>query len=354
MSVAAKPLAPCDYKTGRTLGQGSFAVVKEAIKLSTGEKFALKVINKKHMKGREHLVRNEVGILQKVSKGHNHIVTLYEYFETPNSLYLVMDLCTGGELFEWIMEKGTFYEEDAAEIIRTVVDCVAYLHAQNVVHRDIKPENLLFRNKNSLSELMIADFGLSKTLDPENTGLLLQSTVGTPGYMAPEILRRQGHGKPVDMWAIGVMTYFLLCGYFPFAVLGSEGADFSNGVDRVLRADFAFEPKEYWMDISPDAKDFISRLIRLNPDERMTAADALQHSWMGFAPIQGPDGASVGGRIPTIDLLPSIGRQFSKKASTLRKGASAKTNPDVVVDNGVPVSVDGGMDGVEYVNKDGP
>ncbi|KAJ3073834.1 hypothetical protein HDU98_000504, partial [Podochytrium sp. JEL0797] len=249
--MAAKPLAPCDYKTGRTLGQGSFATVKEAVKLSTGEKYALKVINKKHMRGREHLVRNEVGILQKVSKGHNHIVTLYEYFETPNSLYLVMDLCTGGELFEWIMEKGTFYEEDAAEIIRTVVDCVAYLHDNNVVHRDIKPENLLFRSKNSLTELMIADFGLSKTLDPENADLLLKSTVGTPGYMAPEILRRQGHGKPVDMWAIGVMTYFLLCGYFPFAVMGG-GPDFNNGVDRVLRADFAFEPKEYWMEISQD------------------------------------------------------------------------------------------------------
>ncbi|KAI8610308.1 kinase-like domain-containing protein [Chytriomyces sp. MP71] len=318
-------------------------MLRNSDQLSTGEKYALKVINKKHMKGREHLVRNEVGILQKVSKGHKHIVTLHEYFETPNSLYLVMDLCTGGELFEWIMEKGTFYEEDAAEIIRTVVDCVAYLHDQNVVHRDIKPENLLFRSRNSLSELMIADFGLSKTLDPENADLLLKSTVGTPGYMAPEILRRQGHGKPVDMWAIGVMTYFLLCGYFPFAVGASAGADFNAGVDRVLRADFAFEPAEYWLDISSDAKDFISRLIRLNPDERMTAKDALNHSWMGFAPIIGEGGQTVGGRVPTIDLLPNVGRQFSKKSSTLRKVATAKENAPGTVE---------AMD-VEPVNEQG-
>ncbi|KAI9336755.1 kinase-like domain-containing protein [Obelidium mucronatum] len=345
--MAAKPLAPCDYKTGKTLGQGSFAVVKEAIKLSTGEKYALKVINKKHMKGRENLVRNEVGILQKVSKGHDHIVTLYEYFETPNSLYLVMDLCTGGELFEWIMEKGTFFEEDAAEIIRTVVDCVAYLHSQNVVHRDIKPENLLFRSKNSLNQLMIADFGLSKSIDPDNNAFLLQSTVGTPGYMAPEILRRQGHGKPVDMWAIGVMTYFLLCGYFPFDIVVT-GSQFSNGMDRVLRADFAFEPTEYWRDISLDARDFISRLLRLNPDERMTAADALNHPWMTYAPLE---------RVRTVDLLPNVGREFSKK-STLRKGASAKaaaaTTSGVVVEAGTPAPIAStGMDYVDFTNKDG-
>ncbi|TPX43515.1 hypothetical protein CcCBS67573_g10452 [Chytriomyces confervae] len=306
------------------------------------------------MKGREHLVRNEVRILQKVSKGHRHIVTLHEYFETPNSLYLVMDLCTGGELFEWIMKKGTFYEEDAAEIIRTVADCVAYLHEQNVVHRDIKPENLLFRSQDSLSELMITDFGLSKTLDPENSDLLLKSTVGTPGYMAPEILRKQGHGKPVDMWAIGVMTYFLLCGYFPFSVGAGAGSDFNAGVDRVLRAEFAFEPKEYWLDISNEcewidflqAKDFISRLIRLDPEERMTAADALKHPWMGFAPIVGDGGVTVGGRVRTIDLLPNVGRQFSKKQSTLRKTGTANST------QAAPGTLDG-MEVGEAVNEQG-
>ncbi|KAJ3398462.1 hypothetical protein HDU80_008889 [Chytriomyces hyalinus] len=344
--MATKPLQASDYKTGRTLGQGSFASVKEAVKLSTGEKFALKVISKKRMKGSEHLVRNEVRILQKVSKGHRHIVTLHGYFETKTSLHLVMDLCTGGELFEWIMTKGTFYEEDAAEIIRTVADCVAYLHEQNVVHRDIKPENLLFRSKDSLSELMITDFCLSKTLDPENSDLLLKSTVGTPGYMAPEILRKQGHGKPVDMWAIGVMTYFLLCGYFPFSVGAGAGSDFNAGVDRVLRAEFAFEPKEYWLDISNESKDFISRLIRLDPEERMTAADALKHPWMGFAPIVGDGGVTVGGRVRTIDLLPNVGRQFSKKQSTLRTTGTANST------QAAPGTLDG-MEVGEAVNEQG-
>ncbi|KAJ3130600.1 hypothetical protein HK100_007895 [Physocladia obscura] len=367
--TTVKPLAA----TGRILGNGTFGTVKEAIKvtldnniivnnplhhpripqISTGEKYALKVINKNHMRGREQLVRNEVKILKEISRGHRHIVTLHEYFETPNSLYLVLDLCSGGELFEYIMEKGSFYEENAAEIIRTVLDCVAYLHENNVVHRDIKPENLLFRSKDSLSQLMISDFGLSKML--ETPDMMLSTKLGTPTYMAPEIFLHKGYGKPVDMWAIGVMTYFLLCGFFPFALEG--------GIvdEKVLRAEFYFE-EPYWLDISSEAKDFISKLLYLNPHDRMTAVEAIKHPWMSFAPIQLGDGSTVSSRVPTVDLLPAVGREFSKR-STLRKNPSAKTNPSVrsthIVLDAVASELiaysnahEGAMD-VEYVNKDG-
>ena len=128
------------------------------------------------MAGKEHLILNEIDILKKVSKGHPNIVTLHDYFETPNNLYLVMDLCTGGELFDRICERGSFYEEDAALIVRTLVDAVAYLHSQNIVHRDIKPENLLLRSKDSF-EIVIADFGLSKFINSEKLDLL-RTTVG--------------------------------------------------------------------------------------------------------------------------------------------------------------------------------
>ncbi|KAJ3308512.1 hypothetical protein HDU76_003897, partial [Blyttiomyces sp. JEL0837] len=215
--------------TGRTLGQGSYATVKEAIQIRTGERFAVKVISKKLMQGREHMILNEIDILKKVSRGHKNIVTLH-------------DLCTGGELFDRICEKGSFYEEDAAEIVRTVVDAVAYLHDQNIVHRDIKPENLLFKTKDSLSELVIADFGLSKIMDPSTFDGLM-TTCGTPGYMAPEVILKTGHGSLADMWSIGVLTYFLLCGYTPF------GQDSPDDLQRILTATYTFDP-QYWVDVS--------------------------------------------------------------------------------------------------------
>ncbi|KAJ3415986.1 hypothetical protein HDV05_003583 [Chytridiales sp. JEL 0842] len=308
----AAPLAP----TGRTLGQGSYATVKEAIQIGTGERFAVKVISKKLMQGREHMILNEIDVLKRVSKGHRNIVTLHDYFETPNNLYLVMDLCTGGELFDRICERGSFYEEDAAEIIKTVLEAVAYLHDQNIVHRDIKPENLLFKTKDSLSQLVIADFGLSKMMDPTKFDGLM-TTCGTPGYMAPEVIRKTGHGKPVDLWSIGVLTYFLLCGYTPF--------DCSNSADelqRILTANYKFEPAEYWSEVSPVAKDFISKLLLIDPAKRLTARQALAHEWMTFAPLVNDDGTSAPTRIPTIDLLPTVKPRFSAKR-TFKKAVGA-------------------------------
>lgn len=270
-------LAPCDYKTGKTLGQGSYAIVKEATNIKDGKKYACKIISKKLMQGKEYMILNEIEILKKMSKGHHNIVTLWDYFETPNNLYLVMDLCTGGELFDRICDLGCFYENNAAHVIRTVTDAVSYLHEHNIVHRDIKAENLLFRSNDS-DELVLADFGLSKLLGQSNFEAL-KTMCGTPGYMAPEVILKTGHGKAVDMWSVGVLTYFLLCGYTPF-----DAPSHGEEVQKILNNTFSFAPEEYWAGVSEQATDFIQKLLVIDPHARMTAKQALKHPWLTTLP----------------------------------------------------------------------
>lgn len=267
-------IQPCRYKVGKTLGAGSYSVVKECVHIDTGRYYAAKVINKRLMAGREHMVRNEIAVLKKVSMGHQNILTLVDYFETMNNLYLVTDLALGGELFDRICRKGSYYESDAADLIRCTLSAVAYLHDHGIVHRDLKPENLLFRTPEDNSDLLIADFGLSRIMDEEQFHVLT-TTCGTPGYMAPEIFKKTGHGKPVDIWAIGVITYFLLCGYTPF--------DRDNDLEEmqaILKADYEFKPEEYWRGVSDDAKAFVRVCLTVDPKKRMTAHQALQHPFV--------------------------------------------------------------------------
>ncbi|GAA6009813.1 hypothetical protein JCM10207_002118 [Rhodosporidiobolus poonsookiae] len=295
---------PCQYKTGRTLGQGTYAVVKECVHIKTGKYYACKVINKRLMAGREHMIRNEISVLKSISQGHTNIVTLWDYFETQNNLYLVTDLCQGGELFDRICAKSYFLEEDAAKLVRTVMGAVEYLHSHGIVHRDIKPENLLYRSKDEDSDLLLADFGLSKVMDDHQFSALT-TTCGTPGYMAPEIFKKLGHGKPVDVWAMGVVTYFLLCGYTPF--------DRDNQVDEIqaiCKADYAFEPEEYWTGVSETARDFINRCLVIDQTKRMTSAEALAHPWLASAAASTTTSAEQSQR---PDLLPSLRRNFDAK-----------------------------------------
>lgn len=274
-------LAPCDYKTGRVLGQGSYAVVKECVQISTGERYACKVISKSLMRGKEFMILNEIDILERISKGHPNIITLHSYFETPHNLYLIIDLCLGGELFDYICQCGMFYELDAAAVVRVLVHSVQYLHSKNVVHRDIKPENLLFREKVSPDEplwkaapnLVLSDFGLSKIMDPEKFATF--TCLGTPGYIPPEVILKSGHGTSADMWSIGVLTYFLLAGCTPFDADSS-----SDEVANILDGQFSFEPVEIWGSISEFAKDFISSLLVVDPTKRLSATEALDHPWL--------------------------------------------------------------------------
>ncbi|OTA07170.1 calcium/calmodulin dependent protein kinase 2 [Trichoderma parareesei] len=276
---------PCRYKVGKTLGAGSYSVVKECVHIDTGRYYAAKV-------------RNEIAVLKKVSMGHQNILTLVDYFETMNNLYLVTDLALGGELFDRICRKGSYYESDAADLIRATLSAVAYLHDHGIVHRDLKPENLLFRTPEDNADLLIADFGLSRIMDEEQFHVLT-TTCGTPGYMAPEIFKKTGHGKPVDLWAIGVITYFLLCGYTPF----DRDSDFEE-MQAILNADYSFTPVEYWRGVSSSAKDFIRRCLTIDQDKRITAHEALQHAFVaGLAPS---DGAGE-------NLLPTIKKNFNAR-----------------------------------------
>lgn len=206
------------------------------------------------------------------------------------------DLALGGELFDRICRKGSYYESDAADLIRTTLSALSYLHDHGIVHRDLKPENLLFRGPEDNADLLIADFGLSRIMDEEQFHVLT-TTCGTPSYMAPEIFRKTGHGKPVDIWAIGVITFFLLIGYTPF--------DRPNNVEEmqaILTADYSFEPEEHWQDITSNAKNFISRCLTVDPQRRPTSHDALGHPFVADR-----------GTLQGADLLPEVRKNFNAK-----------------------------------------
>ncbi|KAF7972729.1 hypothetical protein HWV62_41555 [Athelia sp. TMB] len=301
---------PCQYRTGKTLGSGTYAIVKEAIHIKTGKYYACKVINKKLMEGREHMVRNEIAVLKKVSSGHKNIVTLHDYFETSHNLYLCFDLCTGGELFDSICAKGHYYEADAAALIRTIFEAVVYIHDCGIVHRDLKPENLIFRTKAADADIMIADFGLSRVMDDGKLSMLTE-VCGTPGYMAPEIFKKTGHGKPVDVWAMGVIVYFLLAGYTPF-----DRDTQQQEMEAIIAGDYAFEPEEYWSNVSDTARSFVTACLTVDPTQRPTAKQALQHKWLASEkPHFVPDPEKEGR--PT-DLLPHVKKAFDAKR-TFRK-----------------------------------
>lgn len=176
---------------------------------------------------------------------------------------------TGGELFDRIVEKGSYTEKDAAGLIRQVLAAVDYMHDQGVVHRDLKPENLLYYSADDDSKIMISDFGLSKM---EESGIMA-TACGTPGYVAPEVLAQKPYGKAVDVWSIGVISYILLCGYPPF-----YDENDANLFAQILKGEFEFD-SPYWDEISDSAKDFIRHLMCVSVEQRYTCKLALAHPW---------------------------------------------------------------------------
>ncbi|KAJ7230847.1 Pkinase-domain-containing protein [Mycena haematopus] len=305
---------PCQYRTGKTLGSGTYAIVKEAIHIKTGKYYACKVINKKLMEGREHMVRNEIAVLKRISSGNPNIVTLHDYFETSHNLYLCFDLCTGGELFDRICAKGNYYEADAASLVRTIFTAVNYIHAGGIVHRDLKPENLLFRTPAEDADIMIADFGLSRIMEEEKLSLLTE-ICGTPGYMAPEIFLKTGHSKPVDVWAMGVVTYFLLAGYTPF-----DRDTPKLEMEAIIAGDYKFEPEEYWANVSDTARDFVRACLTIDPERRPTAGECLEHKWLADTT---PHFVSTPSGGPT-DLLPHVKKAFNAKLAWKKAAFSIK------------------------------
>ena len=269
MAAECTPCIEEKYKMQRILGRGAFSHVRLAeSKNSPGNLYAIKVIDKKKIKGKEESLKNEIRALHRLH--HPNIVELFEVYEENEKIYLVMDLETGGELFDRIIEKGAYTEKDAADLIKQVLSAVAYMHDNGVVHRDLKPENLLYHSTDDDSKIMISDFGLSKM---EDTGIM-KSVCGTPTYVAPEVLKNKSYGKSVDVWSIGVISYILLCGYPPFY-------DDNNTklFTQILRAELEFD-SPYWDEISDNAKDFIRHLICVDVDKRFSCKEAIKHAWI--------------------------------------------------------------------------
>ncbi|RVE56280.1 hypothetical protein OJAV_G00219780 [Oryzias javanicus] len=256
-----------DFK--EVLGTGAFSEVVLAQEKLSGRMFAVKCIPKKALKGKESSIENEIAVLRKIK--HENIVALEDIYESPDHLYLIMQLVSGGELFDRIVEKGFYTEKDASTLIRQVLDAVNYLHKLGIVHRDLKPENLLYFNPQDESKIMISDFGLSKM---EGSGDVMSTACGTPGYVAPEVLAQKPYSKAVDCWSIGVIAYILLCGYPPF-----YDENDSKLFEQILKADYEFDAP-YWDDISDSAKDFISCLMEKDPAKRFTCEQALRHPWI--------------------------------------------------------------------------
>ncbi|XP_015795298.1 calcium/calmodulin-dependent protein kinase type 1 [Tetranychus urticae] len=257
------------YDLKDVLGTGAFSqVVLAESKERPGELVAVKCIDKRALKGKEDSLENEIRVLRKLN--HSNIVQLKETYEDKQKVYLVMELVTGGELFDRIVEKGSYTEKDASALIRQILEAVDYMHCQGVVHRDLKPENLLYYNQDPDSKIMISDFGLSKM---EDSGVMA-TACGTPGYVAPEVLSQKPYGKAVDVWSIGVIAYILLCGYPPF-----YDENDANLFAQIVKGDFEFD-SPYWDDISDSAKDFITHLICVNPNKRYTCKQALAHPWI--------------------------------------------------------------------------
>lgn len=257
------------YNLKELLGTGAFSEVKLAERKDRpGEMYAVKMIDKKALKGKEDSLENEIKVLRRLN--HPNIVQLLETYEDRQKVYLIMELVTGGELFDRIVEKGSYTEKDASDLIRQVLEAVNYMHEQGVVHRDLKPENLLYYSPDEDSKIMISDFGLSKM---EDSGIMA-TACGTPGYVAPEVLAQKPYGKAVDVWSIGVISYILLCGYPPF-----YDENDVNLFTQILKGEFEFD-SPYWDDISDFAKDFIKKLMCVEVSKRFTCKQALQHPWI--------------------------------------------------------------------------
>ncbi|XP_042472809.1 CDPK-related kinase 3-like isoform X1 [Zingiber officinale] len=263
------------YELGKEVGRGHFGHTCSATAKKgeiRGQLVAVKIISKAKMTTPVSIedVRREVKILKALS-GHKNLVKFYEACEDTLNVYIVMELCEGGELLERILSRGGRYtEEDAKAIVVQILSVVAFCHLQGVVHRDLKPENFLFATKDECADMKLIDFGLSDFIKPDER---LNDIVGSAYYVAPEVLHRS-YSTEADIWSVGVITYILLCGCRPF------WARTESGIFRsVLRADPNFVDSP-WPDVSPEAKDFVKRLLNKDFRKRMTAAQALTHPWL--------------------------------------------------------------------------
>lgn len=237
--------------------------------------YALKIIDRSKVEDMNDITR-EVAIMHVLS--HPNVIQLYEVFYEPKTVTLVMELVSGGELFDRIVDKGSYSEKDAAGVVAQLCSALGYMHDKNIVHRDLKPENLLYALPAPDETLKLADFGLARTM--AQGGQMMKTACGTPGYVAPEILANKGYDSPaVDMWSVGVILYIMLCGFPPF-----YEPELPALFDSILKARYDF-PSPWWDEISDGAKNLVKGCLIVKPDKRLTAKQVLDNAWVqGEAP----------------------------------------------------------------------
>ena len=261
------------YEIKDKLGSGSFAVVKRGVRKADLKPFAVKIIKKSKLNADElAVVHDEVEIMHRIQ--HENCVTLFELFETNKKIYMVMELLTGGELFDRIVAKGSYSEKEASEVIASVTSAIQYLHNTGIVHRDLKPENLIYLSPDLDSPIKITDFGLAKFRSAKADASSMTTACGTPGYVAPEVLKNEPYNKAVDLWSLGVILYILLCGFPPFYHESTAAL-----YKQIKKGQYDF-PDPYWTEISDSAKDLVRRLLTVDPKARYTAAQVLTHPWI--------------------------------------------------------------------------
>merc|ERR1719244_2111999 len=257
------------YHVRHVVGDGNFAVVRVCYSRSSRKEFAVKIIDKAKCQGKEHMIESEIAILSAIE--HPNIIQLEEVFDFPGEKYLVMEYVSGGDLFDAIAADIKYTEPVARDMIKDLANALQYLHDRMICHRDIKPENLLVIDMLHSKSLKLADFGLAVVVREP-----LFTVCGTPTYVAPEILAETGYGVKVDVWAVGVIMYILLCGYPPFS---SRTNNQEELFDQILSGLFEFNSPD-WDEVTYPAKELISWSLVVDPLQRYSAKEILQHPWI--------------------------------------------------------------------------
>ncbi|XP_032370868.1 calcium/calmodulin-dependent protein kinase (CaM kinase) II beta 1 isoform X30 [Etheostoma spectabile] len=293
-----------EYQLYEELGKGAFSVVRRCVKLCTGQEYAAKIINTKKLSARDHQKLEREARICRLLKHHN-IVRLHDSISEEGFHYLLFDLVTGGELFEDIVAREYYSEADASHCIQQILEAVLHCHQMGVVHRDLKPENLLLASKCKNAAVKLADFGLAIEVQGDQQAWF--GFAGTPGYLSPEVLRKEAYGKPVDIWACGVILYILLVGYPPF-----WDEDQHKLYQQIKAGAYDF-PSPEWDTVTPEAKNLINQMLTINPAKRITAQEALKHPWV----CQRSTVASMMHRQETVECLKKFNARRKLKGAIL-------------------------------------
>uniref|UniRef100_A0A8C7C9B5 calcium/calmodulin-dependent protein kinase n=1 Tax=Oncorhynchus kisutch TaxID=8019 RepID=A0A8C7C9B5_ONCKI len=293
-----------EFQLYEELGKGAFSVVRRCVKLCTGQEYAAKIINTKKLSARDHQKLEREARICRLLK-HSNIVRLHDSISEEGFHYLLFDLVTGGELFEDIVAREYYSEADASHCIQQILEAVLHCHQMGVVHRDLKPENLLLASKCKNAAVKLADFGLAIEVQGDQQAWF--GFAGTPGYLSPEVLRKEAYGKPVDIWACGVILYILLVGYPPF-----WDEDQHKLYQQIKAGAYDF-PSPEWDTVTPEAKNLINQMLTINPAKRITAQEALKHPWV----CQRSTVASMMHRQETVECLKKFNARRKLKGAVL-------------------------------------